>query len=79
MKSKIIEKRNDKRVSPKKLIKKATTNLNNTKSAKHGISSERVEKRIIKNKEFKKVYDFHRLNKVKEDLERRKRLDINRQ
>ena len=77
LKSKIIEKRNYKRISLNKSIKKATTNLNNTKSATHGTSPERLKEKNIKIKEFKEVYDFHRLNKVKEDLEKRKISDIN--
>ena len=77
LKSKIIEKRNKNRINPNKLIKKATIKLNNTKSAKYGISPESVEEKSIKNKEFKEVYDFHWLNKLKEDLKRRERSDIN--
>ena len=48
-----------------------------TKYAKYGILPESVEEKSIRNKVFKEVYDFYWLNKVKEDLERRKRSDIN--
>ena len=48
------------KINSNTLIKKAANNLNNTTKS-------------IKNKEFKEVYDFHRLNKVKEDLKRRER------
>ena len=68
LKNKVVEnnKRNNNRKKPNKSMKKATTNLNNTISAKYGISPE-----------FKEIYNFHRLNKVKGDLERRERLGIN--
>ena len=52
------------KINSNTLIKKAANNLNNTTKS-------------IKNKEFKEVYDFHRLNKVKEDLKRRERWDEN--
>ena len=48
-----------------------------TKYAKYDISPESVEEKSIRNKVFKEVYDFYLLNKVKEDLERRKRSDVN--
>ena len=60
LKSKIIEKRNKNWINPKKLIKTATSNLNNIKSTKYGISPESIEEKSIKSKEFKKVYDFLR-------------------
>ena len=60
LKRKIIEKRKKNKINSNTLIKKAANNLNNTTKS-------------IKNKEFKEVYDFHRLNKVKEDLKRRER------
>ena len=60
LKRKIIEKRKKNKINSNTLIKKAANNLNNTTKS-------------IKNEEFKEVYDFHRLNKVKEDLKRRER------
>ena len=77
LKSKGIEKRLKIRLNPNNLITKATNNLIYAKSAKYDIASETVEKENIKNPVFIEVYDFHRLNKVKENLERREKSDIN--
>ena len=40
VKSKSIDRRVKKKVKPNQLIKKATNNLNNTKSLKHGLAPE---------------------------------------
>ena len=77
LKSKGIEKRLKVRLNPNNLITKATNNLIYAKSAKYDIASETVEKETIKNPLFIEVYDFHRLNKVKENLGRREKSDIN--
>ena len=77
LKSKGIEKRLKVRLNPNNLITKATNNLIYAKSAKYDIASETVEKESIKNPVFIEVYVFHRLNKVKENLERREKSDIN--
>ena len=78
LRSKRIEKFKGKRIKPNELIKKATFNLNNTRSAKYGYSSEQIEEQALKldtGEYFQEVYDFHRLMKVKEDRDRRERFD----
>ena len=70
LRSKRIEKFKGKRIKPNELIKKATFNLNNTRSAKYGYSPEQIEEQALKpntGKYFQEVYDFHDLMKVKED------------
>ena len=70
LRSKRIEKFKGKSIKPNELIKKATFNLNNTRSAKYGYSPEQIEEQALKpntGKYFQEVYDFHDLMKVKED------------
>ena len=58
-----------KQVKPNELIKKATFNLNNTRSAKYGFSPEQIEDKSLDPKdgqEFKEAYDFSRLWRIKE-------------
>ena len=60
---------------PNKLIVKATRSINRTKTLMYGIASEKLEAKSIASKQFKEVYDFYRLQKVKKDAERRSRYD----
>ena len=58
-----------KRVKPNELIKKATYNLNNTRSAKYGFSPEQIEKKSLgptDGKNFRETYDFSRLWMINE-------------
>ena len=74
LRSKRIEKFKRKRITPNKLIIKATFNLNNKKSA----SPEQIEEQALDpktGKYFQEVYDFHRLIKVKENRDRTKQFD----
>ena len=74
LRSKRIEKFKRKRITPNKLIIKATFNLNNKKSA----SPEQIEEQALDpktGKYFQEVYDFHRLIKVKENRDRKKQFD----
>ena len=67
--SKHIKKSLGKRVKPNELIKKATFNLNNTRSVKYGFSLEQIEEKSLDSKEgqkFRKTYDFSRLLGIKE-------------
>ena len=67
--SKHMEKCKGKHIKHNERIKKATFNLNNTKSAKNGYSPEQIEEQAFNSntgKYFQEVYDFHRLIKVKE-------------
>ena len=74
LRSKRIEKFKRKRITPNKLIIKATFNLNNKKSA----SPEQIEGQALDpktGKYFQEVYGFHRLIKVKENRDRTKQFD----
>ena len=78
LRSKCKEKFKGKCIKPKELIKKATFNLNDARSAKYGYSPEQIEKQALNpdtGKYFQEVYDFHRLIKVKQDRDQRERFD----
>ena len=55
LRSKRIKKSLGKRVKPNKLIKKATFNLNNTRSVKYGFSPDQIEKKASTLKKFKNL------------------------
>ena len=64
VRSKCIKKSLGKRVQPNELIQKATSNLNNTRSAKYGFSPEEIEGKSFDPKEgqqFRETYNFSRL------------------
>ena len=78
LRSKHIEKFKGKHIKPYELIKKATFNLNDTKSAKYGYSPEQIEEQALDpntGKYFQEVYDFHRLIKVKENRDWTEKFD----
>ena len=78
LRSKRIEKFKGKHIKPNELIKKATFNFNNTRSAKYRSSPEEIEEQALKpdtGKYFQEVYEFNCLMKVKEDRDQRKRFD----
>ena len=78
LRSKHIEKFKGKRIKPNKLIKKATFNLNNTRSVQYGHSPGQIEELALNpetGKYFQEIYDFYCLIKVKEDRDRRERFD----
>ena len=60
-----------KRLNSAKLIKKAVQNMNNTKT-KYGFEPEFIERKSLKDENFKERYDFHRLNQVTKDAKRYK-------
>ena len=69
LRSKRIKKSLGKRVKPNELIKKATYNLNNTRSAKYGFSPKQIEEKSLDPKDGQKcreTYDFSRLWRIKE-------------
>ena len=76
LKSKSLDKKNKIRINPKNLIEKAANNTNKTNSEKYNIAAITIKK-SIENENHKKCYGFHRLIKVKEDVKRRERTDIN--
>ena len=70
LRSKQIEKFKVKHIKPNELVKKATFNLNNTRSVKYGYSPEQIEEQVLDpktGKYFQEIYDFYRLIKVKEN------------
>ena len=76
--NKRMEKFKGKRIKPNELIKKATFNLNNTRSAKYGYSPQQIEEQVLDpktGKYFQEVYDFDHLIKVKENRDRLERFD----
>ena len=74
--TKALDKRLKKRIIPKKFIQKATNHLKNIKSVKYGFTPEQMEQKSTNSREFKGEYDFHRLQKVKLDADRRFKSDI---
>ena len=75
LKSKNIDKRNKKKINPKKLIEKATNNLNKTATQKYGIEPETVEEKSLIDDNFKELYEFHRLTKIGKDFDTRDRFN----
>ena len=66
LKSKRIEKGLGKRLKLNKLIKKATNNLNKTRSAKYNLSINQIKEKSLENNCFTDIYDFHTLVRIKE-------------
>ena len=69
LRTKGIKKSFGKRVKPNELIKKATFNLNNTRSTKYSFSPEQLEEKSLDAKdrqEFREMYDFSRLWRIEE-------------
>ena len=73
LKGKNNDRRNKIKINSNTLIQRATNNLNKTKSEKCGIEPETMEEESLKNNDFKEIYDFHRLEKIKQDFARRDR------
>ena len=64
LRSKCVQKSFSKRIKPNESMKKASFNLNNTKSAKYGFSREQIEEKSLnpeRGQQFKETYDFSRL------------------
>ena len=51
--------------------------MNKKKSEKYDTEPEIVEKRSIEEENFKEIYGFYRVKKVKEDIDRQERPNIN--
>ena len=78
LRSKRVEKFKGKRIKPNELIRKATFNFNNRRSAKYRSSPEEIEEQALTpdtGKYFQEVYEFNCLMKVKEDRDQRERFD----
>ena len=64
------------RIEPKKLIHRATNNLNSIASQKCGVLPNFVEENMQQGEKFRGIYDFYMLVKVQKYAERFKRNDI---
>ena len=60
----------------RKLICLAVKNANNIRSQKYGYAPDPIEEKALESKRFREIYDFHRLVKVKEHIERYERASI---
>ena len=76
VKVKTIYKKNQIKFKPNELIKKATMNMNKTKTAKYQIEPEYVEKKSLEDDNFREKFDFYRIEKVSKNNERIKRYMI---
>ena len=64
------------RLDAKKLIRNAVKNMNNTNSQKYELATNTIEKKSLENKDFREIYDFHRMVKVSKSAKRYNRNDI---
>ena len=64
------------RVDPRKLIRNAIQNMNNTNSQKYGQPHEKIEEKSLESEKFREVYDFQRMVRVSKDANRYERADI---
>ena len=55
---------------PEKLICKATVNMSNIQSQKHGYPFEAIEENAVNSEKFRGIYDFYRLLKVQKHTKR---------
>ena len=53
---------------PIEIIKKTTANMNKTKSTKYQIEPEKVERKSLKDDNFREKFDFYRIEKVIKEL-----------
>ena len=61
------------KISPKKIIKMSTANINIQPSKKYGFPPEQVEKMAIESKRFRTLYNMHRLDKTQKLNQRQDR------
>ena len=64
------------RLDAKKLIRNAVQNMNNTNSQKYELAPNTMENKSLENKDFREIYDFHRMVKVSKSAERYNRNDV---
>ena len=77
LKSKKLHKAtSSKKMEPLKIIKIVTENLDNIKLQKYGYLPEEIEEKTTDNKNFREIYYFYRLLKVKSHSGRYKNADI---
>ena len=64
---------------PKKLIRKATANINNIQSQEYGYPPKAIEENAIRSEKFKDIYDFYMLLKGPEKRAKKyARVDVNK-
>ena len=63
----VSTKKNNIRVKPNDIIRKATSNINKTPSKKYRIEPNSVERERLLSETFKMKLDFHRFEKVKKN------------
>ena len=73
LKMKNLYKRNKKKINANEIIRKATANMNKTKTTKYQIEPEEVEKKSLEDDNFREKIDFYRLEKVGKDNNKNKR------
>ena len=73
LKIKAIYKKNKMKFKPIEIIKKATANMNKTKSTKYQTEPEEVERKSLKDDNFREKFDFYRIEKVGKSNKRTKR------
>ena len=70
LKMKNLFKKNKKKINANQIIKRATTNMNKTKTVKYQTEPEEVEKRSLESDNFREKFDFYRLEKVVKEHKR---------
>ena len=65
-----------KQIDAKKLIQKATDNLNSVMSGQYSYPPEKIEVKSLKNDQFRDIYDFYRLIKGKQNSEKVERMEL---
>ena len=73
LKIKAIYKKNKMKFKPIEIIKKTTANMNKNKSTKYQIEPEEVERKSLKDDNFREKFDFYRIEKVGKSNKRTKR------
>ena len=53
------------KISPTKKISSSTSNMNSVQSEKYGLSPDEIEKKSLSSERFRKLFNFHRIEKTK--------------
>ena len=67
------------RFDPKKLISKATANMNNIESQKYGDLPQAINENVVTSETFIAIYDFYRLLKVQKHAKRYAHVDAKKE
>ena len=76
LKMKDLYKKSKRKIMPNEIIRKATANMNKTKTEKYNIEPEKVEKTSLEDDTFREKFDFYRLQKVSKNNNRIQRYSI---